>query len=100
MDVADVTAAFAARHELGAAYEQEIAESFTDRIDDVIAERVEALLQTRPRRTFPWLPLASLAAAIPTTAIAATTAHTGFHGIAAVWIGITAVNLTHALRRT
>lgn len=102
----DIEAALAARRELGPDYD--------DAFADAVAERIEAALYDRPRSSHPRtrspaegvrngnaggvaIALASLAAAIPLTAIAAN--FLGLSGVLLTWAGIVMINIAHALRR-
>lgn len=94
-----------ARRELGPEFEEQIVESFVQRIEKLLDERIAAHLeqrrlgQTRPRT--PVNPVAVLAIAmalgIPLTTIAGGIA--GATGIFAVWVGIIFLVLYFDLRR-
>jgi hypothetical protein len=93
----ELTAAIEARRELGPELEPQVVDSFVERIERRVAERTGA----KPARKDEsdntiLLAIASLLAAIPITAIAAT--HGGIVAIAVVWAGIVLVNLAYARR--
>ena len=101
----DLAATVSARQELGRDYETELVESFVDRIDATIAQRVDAAVE-RSGRDSPnpsadqqrfVIAIISLGTGIPITAIAGGTAD--LPGILAAWLGIVGVNAAFALGR-
>lgn len=106
----EMQAAIDARRELGPEMEPAVIDAFVDRMERAIEARVDARLgqqaSARPVRrerggrddglSGVVLPVASLGAAIPLTAIAASTA--GFLAVLIVWLGIVAVNWAYAQR--
>ena len=106
----DLTAAVAARRELGPDYEDAVLDSFLARLDRQTQERVDAKVAERlssgvsrgagaPARSDPGLTLGivSLIAGIPVTAI--TTSASGLAGLIVAWGGIAAVNVAQAWGR-
>jgi hypothetical protein len=95
----ELSAALAARRELGPEYEDAVVEAFVDKIE----RRLEERMKTAPRRHQPSglaVPLGSLGIAIPLLGVAGGTA--GIWGVVVVCIAIVVVNLAyaaHALRR-
>jgi hypothetical protein len=93
------------RRELGPEYEDQIAESFVQRIEKLIDERIAARLeQRRLAQAWPRTPVnpvgvlaIAMALGIPLTAIAGAIA--GATGIIAVWAGIIFLVLYFDLRR-
>jgi hypothetical protein len=107
---ADLTAAVAARRELGPDYEDAVLDSFLARLDRQTQARVEATVAERlsagtrqgagaPSQKDPGLTLGvvSLIAGIPVTAIATTAS--GVTALIVAWGGIAAVNVAHAWGR-
>jgi hypothetical protein len=107
---ADLTAAVAARRELGPDYEDAVLDSFLARLDRQTQARVDATVAERlasgvepganaPFRSDPGLTLGvvSLIAGIPVTAIASTAS--GVTGLIVAWGGIAAVNVAQAWGR-
>lgn len=99
----DLTAAAHARRELGPEYEAALVESFLERLDRDIDERLNAKAAGSPagRRTsadssIP-VALGSLGLGVPLSAIAGGTGHLG--GLLVAWTGIVAVNAAHAWGR-
>jgi len=104
----EMQAAIDARRELGPEMEPAVIDAFVDRMERAIDARVDARLgqQVGARAVRPrgggdglagvLLPVASLGAAIPLTAIAATTV--GFLAVLIVWLGIVGVNWAYAQR--
>jgi anti-sigma factor RsiW len=91
----DVQATIEARQELGEELEPHLIDSFVDRIEKRIDE--SGTRRTRPQRqgregSFV-LALASLVAAIPITAIAAT--HGGIVAMVVAWLGIVLLNAVY-----
>jgi hypothetical protein len=100
----EVEAVLEVRRELGPSYDAALVASFADRIESVVAERVDARLQRhdtenaqrqgdRQRQTA--LGIVSLIIGIPVTAITGP----GMDSVTAVavaWLGIAAVNVAHA----
>lgn len=107
----DLDATVEARRELGPEYEAELVESFVDRLDATIQQRVDERLAQAPSRVprpaddegdagngqqFV-LALASLGMSIPITAIA--TSNGGLLETAVAWFGIVGVNAAFAWSR-
>jgi hypothetical protein len=101
----DLTAALAARRELGHEYDKALAEGVVERmgkeVDARVDRRVAELLggmrvRGKPRSGTP-LAIVSLVLAIPLSAIAGASGHVA--GLAVAWGGIAAVNFAGALRR-
>jgi hypothetical protein len=97
----DLAVTLAVRHDLGPEHDPAVIGEFLDRVGAAIDQRVDARVQAaapaRPRGQRSALPIASLGVGIPITAIAS--AH-GVGGIVVAWLGIAAVNVADALRRT
>ncbi|MEV0587521.1 hypothetical protein [Nonomuraea sp. NPDC050310] len=101
----DYRATLDARRDLGPEYETALAESFADRLDQVIAARVQAEIQAAgpsakkraktQAEVTTTVAIASLGLGIPLTAIAAGTA--GPLGLLIAWIGIAVVNIAVAV---
>jgi hypothetical protein len=101
-------AVLAARAELGDAYDAQLAESFADRIEQVVEARVEARTGSNldPRTAARLareagnrqmiLGMVSLGTGIPITAISASI--TDLPGVIVAWAGIVGVNVAHALQ--
>lgn len=103
----DITAAVAARRELGEDYDAAFVETIVERVNQTIDARLGAepdaertrreAAEAKAERTVTIaVAAASLFVAIPLTAIAGNTA--GFPAILVVWLGIVTVNLAVALR--
>ncbi|MGD9891883.1 MAG: hypothetical protein AB7R89_29755 [Dehalococcoidia bacterium] len=103
----EVAAAIAARTELGDRLEPEVLDTFLDRIEVAVINRVDAQVDARLRgrgvrvkqKENPALPVAicSLIFGIPITAI--TTSNAGVGGLLIAWLGIAAVNIAVNLRK-
>ncbi len=100
----DLGASVGARRELGPAYEAELVESFVDRVDATIKQRVDAELSSRRSPSGehndpqPFvIAIVSLGTGIPITAIAGGVAD--LPGVIAAWIGIVGVNAVFGLGR-
>jgi hypothetical protein len=98
----DRAASIEARRELGPAYEDELVQSFVDRIDTTIRARVDERVGEDgggdDDNTFPFvMGLVSLGTGIPITAIASSSG--GTEGIVVAWLGIVGVNAAFALGR-
>jgi hypothetical protein len=100
----DVEALMAARRELGRDYDAALADSFAERVERAVAERVDEQValrreaQSERARTGSrqlTLGIVSLGCGIPITAIAASIAD--LPGLAVAWVGIVGVNAAHAL---
>ena len=91
----EIKAAIEARRELGSEMEPHVIDSFVDRIEKRIDERATRRIpaQRHGREGSFVLALASLAAAIPITAIAAT--HGGITAMVVVWVGIVLLNAVY-----
>jgi 16S rRNA C1402 (ribose-2'-O) methylase RsmI len=107
---ADLTAAVAARRELGPDYEDAVLDSFLARLDRQTQARVDATVAERlssgtrqgaggPSQKDPGLTLGvvSLIAGVPVTAIATTAS--GVTALIVAWGGIAAVNVAQAWGR-
>jgi predicted TPR repeat methyltransferase len=101
---ADVEALLEVRRELGPSYDAALVDSFADRMERAIAERVDAQLTERRRQREMVdsrdskqlaLGIVSLGCGIPITAISASTAD--LPGLLVAWGGIAVVNLAYAL---
>jgi len=97
----DLQAAVEARRELGPEYEPQLIESFLERLDRDIDQRLDARVSGHrphpgPGRTNTSIPIAlgSLGLGIPLSGIAGGTG--GLGGLLAAWAGIVAVNVAHA----
>ena len=98
----DLAATVEARRELGSAYDAELVESFCDRIEQRVQQRLEGrpAVPDPPASPDPQpfvVALVSLGTAIPITAISA--AQADVPGIALSWLGIVGVNAVFALGR-
>ncbi|MBC6467785.1 hypothetical protein [Actinomadura alba] len=103
---ADLTAAFAARQELGPDYDAAFIESVVDRVEQTIDARMGTQVPARPERDHHAAKAErgasiavlciSLVAAIPLTAIGV--ANAGLPGLVLSWGGIVMINLAYALR--
>jgi hypothetical protein len=95
----DAAAALAARHELGPEYDQQLVESFADRIEAEVAKRTSgatampAAHRRHSDRT--GIYALTLAFGIPLTAIAGGIGH--LPGLAIAWTGIAVCNVANAL---
>jgi hypothetical protein len=101
VDRRELETAFEARRELGPEYEPQVIDSFVDRIERRLDERLRA--RTPPeRRPIPLLlPLGSLGIGIGATGAAVGPTHSGGGILVAIiaWVAIAVVNLAYALRR-
>ena len=107
----DVEAALAARRELGPDYDDAVADSLAQHIDELVAIRLadsraevsERRLDREDERTSRRqrfvLGIVSLGTGIPVTAIAAMNTDPGILGVAVSWAGIAVVNLAAGWRR-
>ncbi|MBC6462641.1 hypothetical protein [Actinomadura sp. HBU206391] len=103
---ADLTAAFAARQELGPDYDAAFIESVVDRVEQTIDARLGTQVPARTERDHHAAKdergasiavlCISLAAAVPLTAIGV--ANAGLPGLLLSWGGIVMINLVYALR--
>ena len=100
----DVEALLEVRRELGPSYDAALVDSFAERMERAIAQRVDAQLaeaRAAQQRVAASggrqlaLGIVSIGCGIPITAIAG--ALTGLPGVVIVWIGIVLVNVAHAL---
>ena len=92
----EVESAVEARRELGAEYEDSVLDSFVEKVERRLEERLKAV----PRKAGPpalAVPLGSLGLAIPLLGIAGGTA--GLSGVIAVCLAVVLVNVAYALRR-
>ena len=101
----DVEALLETRRELGPTYDAALVDSFADRIERAIQERVDSQVEHQRRSTSMAddsdakqlaLGIVSLGTGIPITAIAAGTAD--LPGLLVAWTGIVGVNVAYALR--
>ncbi len=92
----ELDAILSARQDLGAEYNDELADLLMEKLDAEIDRRVKARMQKAPEKsTFsPAVPITSLALAIPSTAIAA--AMLGFRGALVVWAAVIIVNILYS----
>lgn len=92
----ELDAILSARQELGAEYNDELADKLMERLDVLIDRRVEERLQKEPNSTAlsPAVPITSFVFAIPLTAIAA--AMLGFRGVLVVWAAVIIVNILYS----
>ena len=101
----DVEALLEVRRELGPSYDAALVDSFADRIEKAVAERVDA--QATQRETARAavagggarqlaLGIVSMVAAIPVSIVLGVTGH--FAALLVAWVGIVLVNLAHALQ--
>ncbi|MEO5709880.1 MAG: hypothetical protein ABIQ59_08660 [Nocardioidaceae bacterium] len=105
VDRDDVEALLEVRRELGPSYDAALVDSFADRIERAVAERVDAqIAQKRAGQAAVAgaggrqlaLGIVSMVAAIPISIPLGVTGHLAAMVIA--WIGIVLVNLAHALQ--
>jgi hypothetical protein len=98
-------ALLATRRELGQDYDAALVDSFADRIEKAVGDRVAALgvegtasgrLQVQLAKQQFTLGVVSIACGIPITAISAGIAQ--LPGLAVAWLGIVGVNVAHALQ--
>jgi hypothetical protein len=102
----DLTAALAARRELGPDYDAAFVEKVVERVEQTIDVRMNAHTRTQAqvdlesakedRKVTLTVACVSLVVSIPLTAIAAVQADVP--GILIVWLGIVMINVAHALR--
>jgi hypothetical protein len=101
----DAEALLEVRRELGPSYDAALVDSFADRIERAVTERVDAQIaeHRRARRDDRdgdsrqlALGIVSLGTGIPITAIAS--AQADLAGLVVAWGGIVAVNVSYALR--
>ena len=102
----DVEALLEVRRDLGPSYDAALVDSFAERIERAVAERVDAQVEEarRARRDEQSgdsrqlaLSIVSLGTGIPITAISASLAD-GLPGVIVAWAGIVGVNVAYALR--
>jgi hypothetical protein len=92
----ELESAVEARRELGPEYEDDLVDSFVEKVE----RRLEERLKAAPRKVGPpalAVPLGSLGLAIPLLGVAGGTA--GLPGVIAVCIAVALVNIAYALRR-
>jgi hypothetical protein len=102
VDRHDVETALEARRELGAEYEPQVIDSFVDRIERRLDERVQARKPIERRPIPLLLPLGSLGIGIGATGAALGPTNGGAGGIVVAiiaWLAIAIVNVAYALRR-
>ena len=100
----DVEALLEVRRELGPSYDAALVDSFADRVERAIAQRVDAQMAearaaqqrvaTSGGRQLT-LGIVSVGCGIPITAIAGALVH--LPGVIVVWVALVLVNLAHAL---
>ena len=91
----ELQAILSARQELGAEYNDELADMLMERLDAVIDRRVEARLQNVSKSSLsPAVPICAFIFAIPLTAIAASLV--GPVGVAIVWVALIMVNILYS----
>jgi hypothetical protein len=98
----DVHAAIEARRELGAELEPQVIDTFIERVEKRIDERVRDSRPARPRPIPLILPLGSLGIGIGATGAALGPTNGGAGGIIVAiiaWLAIALVNIAYALRR-
>lgn len=95
-DREELDSILSARQELGAEYNDELADKLMERLDAVIDRRVEERLQEAPKGSSlsPAVPITSLVFAIPLTAIAASLV--GIRGVLIVWAALIIVNVLYS----
>ncbi len=102
----DVEALLEVRRELGPSYDAALVDSFADRIERVVAERVDAQVARRDaaQRSAAHsggrqlaLGIVSLVAAIPISIVLAQV-EDGLVPLLVAWMGIVLVNMAHALQ--
>jgi hypothetical protein len=107
----ELAAALAARRELGDDYDQAVAESFLDRVEAGIDNRIDARLAQLGRREADrverarepsaardhqfWLGVISLGVGIPLSGVGGSLGD--LPGLVITWLGIVGVNVAHAL---
>jgi hypothetical protein len=92
----ELESAVEAQRELGPQYEDAVLDSFVEKVE----RRLEERLKAEPRKAAPpalAVPLGSLGLAIPLLGIAGGTA--GLAGVIAVCLAVVLVNVAYALRR-
>ncbi len=101
----DVEALLEVRRELGPSYDAALVDSFAERIEKGVAERVDSQLAQRRAHQAAVagggarqlaLGIVSMVAAIPITIVLGVTGH--FAALLVAWIGIVLVNMAHALQ--
>ena len=101
----DVEALLEVRRDLGPSYDAALVDSFAERIERAVAERVDAQVEEARRARQQegasnagqmTLGIVSLGTGIPITAIAAGTAD--LPGLIVAWAGIVGVNVAYSLR--
>ena len=99
-------AVLATRRELGSAYDAALVESFADRIEAAVEQRARAQVQqhgaaqrgdegSRIRQFV--LGIISLGVGVPVTIVPMTATDNGLPAVVVAWLGITGVNVAHAL---
>ena len=103
MERRDIEALLATRQELGPTYDAALVESFADRVERALDEKVGSTVDSRHHREtlerrqmiFQFvLGAASMVAAIPISIVLGVTGN--FLALLVAWIGIVAVNVAHA----
>ena len=101
----DVEALLEVRRELGPSYDAALVDSFADRIEQAVTQRVDAQLAHRSATRAAVagagarqlaLGIVSMVAAIPISIVLGVTGH--FAALLVAWIGITLVNVAHAMQ--
>jgi hypothetical protein len=99
----ELDAALKARRELGDEYEPQVVDSFMERVERRIEERLRPAPARRPadHRSITPLALGSIALGIPITAVALSNAPGGGGIVVAIiaWIAIALINIAVAFRR-
>ena len=91
----ELDAILSARQELGAEYNDELADMLMEKLDAEIDRRVEVRMQKAPKSSLsPAVPITSLVFAIPLTAIAASLV--GIRGVLIVWAALIIVNVLYS----
>lgn len=91
----ELDAILSARQDLGAEYNDELADMLMEKLDAEIDRRVEARMEKAPKNSLsPAVPITSFVFAIPLTAIAASML--GFRGVLIVWAAVIIVNILYS----
>ena len=101
----EVEAVLETRRELGSTYDRALVDSFADRIERAVEERVDARLQRRGAeqrsgeggriRQFV-LGIISVGVGVPITIVPMVAADNGLPAVVVAWLGIVGVNAAHA----
>ena len=91
----ELDAILSARQDLGAEYNDELADMLMEKLDAEIDRRVEARMEKAPKNALsPAVPITSFVFAIPLTAIAASML--GVRGVLIVWAAVIIVNILYS----